>query len=67
MNLDFVNILILDFLAIRVRTVHILLLHSARFALISPTFLSFKLESCNLVCRREFGFREHSYTVIFGN
>ena len=32
-----------------------------------PTFLSLKLESCNLVCRREFGFHEHSYTVFFGN
>ena len=32
-----------------------------------PTFLFFKLESCNLVCRREFRLREHSYTVFFGN
>ena len=32
-----------------------------------PTFLFFKLESCNLVCRREFGFRKHSYTVFFTN
>ena len=32
-----------------------------------PTFLSFKLESFNLVCRREFGFHECSYTAIFDN
>ena len=37
-NLEFVNILILYFLTNRVRTVHILLLHSARFAPVSQLF-----------------------------
>ena len=50
------------------------LLHSAHFTTAQralctdfATFLFFKLESCNLVCRREFGFREHSYTVFLDN
>ena len=62
MNLDFVIILIQYFLAIRVCRVHILhcTLHT-----VFPTFLFFKLESCSLVCRREFRFCKHSYTLFF--
>ena len=62
MNLDFVNILILYFLAIRVHIMHIL--HCTLHA-VFPTFLFFKLESCNLVCRREFRFCKHFYTLFF--
>ena len=62
LNLDFVNILILYFL-----TQCTFCTAQCTFCTIFTTFLFFKLESCNLVCRREFGFRKHSYTVFFTN
>ena len=37
------------------------------FCTIFQTFLFFKLESYNLVCKRKIGFGNHSYIVVFGN